>query len=94
MEFNRYSTSTNLSTATINQEKNSLILDELMIDRIMSLQFNQFIKTTENKIPWAKLNYETKQVVLDVNDVSKFHTNIFSTDIFKNAVNQLIQESQ
>jgi hypothetical protein len=92
IDFNRYQTSQQLMTIFINENENSLIFDELMIDPNVAIPFNDFVNNTNNKIPWAALNSNNNYFILDAKDPQYFKTNIFNSDDFRNAVLSVVND--
>jgi hypothetical protein len=74
----------------INELKNDLNLDELMLDPVTALDFPAFAENTEAGIPYAALSHEEKWFVLEAEDTDKVKTNLFDTDAFRAAVEAVI----
>lgn len=91
-DFERYENATYSSKAIFNEGLNSFILDELAIDIKHKESFSDFVETSKNKIPFGTLDWKEKHMVIDYSGSLK--TNIFDTDLFKEAVLKIIQEKQ
>jgi hypothetical protein len=74
----------------INEDKDDINIDELMIDGTTAITFETFVLNTMIRIPWAGLNYLEKWFVFEAQDVNKVKTNLFDTDEFKAAVEAVI----
>lgn len=93
--FKRFSRSIFANVAEFNlNPDNSFMLDELMIDSAVSENFDDFAKSTDDKIPFGNLDYKKDYFILDVKDLDNFKTNIFDSEIFKNAVKNIIEEEK
>ncbi len=89
-EFKRFSSGTYESTAVFNENLNSFILDELLIDKLHKERFTDFAEGSENKIPFASLDWRNKYMIIDHSGELK--TNLFDSELFKDAVKKIIQE--
>ena len=91
-DFERYEKNIQDVNAVFNENLNSFILDELMIDNSHNELFSEFCESTRNKIPFAGLDYREKFMVFDYDGSLK--SNIFESEDFKDAVRTLIQEDK
>lgn len=91
VDFSRYSASQTSGIAVFNKEMNSFCLDELYIDTVAE-DFEMFVTSSLNKIPWGTLDYTKKHFIIDAADLRDFHTNLFDSDIFKQKVLEIISE--
>ena len=97
--FARYSTSADDIVVQLNQTMTSIIIDELYIDEVVELSVD-FLNSTNNRIPWAKLNYSEDWFIFDAKNPSKVKSNILdyfkqqllASNEFKTAVENIIGE--
>lgn len=54
----------------------TLLLDELLVDTTTIIDDESFYKSTEDRIPWAALDFNDNPIVLDVDDVNNVKGNI------------------
>ena len=54
----------------------TLLVDELLVDTTTVIDDESFYKSTEDRIPWAALDFNDKPIVLDANDVDNVKGNI------------------
>lgn len=64
----------------------SIQLDEMMIDTTVALDFESFIQSSQDKVPWGTLDYLERHLILDAHDPNNIKGNIFSGKSFKDAV--------
>jgi hypothetical protein len=75
---------------TINENLKEFNLDELSVIAGAAETYGVFSQNTENRIPYAALDYTQKHAVIMVDDPDKFWTNIFDGGRFKAAVQAVI----
>ncbi|MDR1230174.1 MAG: hypothetical protein LBK61_02110 [Spirochaetaceae bacterium] len=75
---------------TINENMEEFNLDELSVIAGAAADFGAFSQNTENRIPYAALDYTQKHAVIMVDDPDKFWTNMFDGSQFKAAVRAAI----
>lgn len=90
--FDRYALSAEALDVTLNNGRNSFILDELLIDTTVAEDIDMFYEHTVNRIPWAALDKSEDYFILSAANKTNFKTNIFDTDIFKAKVLEIINE--
>jgi hypothetical protein len=90
VDFNRRNTAANDFSFEINHDKNRINLDELLIDGTTAITQEQFVKNTQLKLPWAKLPYDEDWLILEASRIDKVKTNLFETEVFKQAVLDII----
>lgn len=71
---------------------NSIQLDEMMVDTTIPLDFESFVQSTQDKVPWGTLDYLERHLILDAQDPDNIKGNLFSGKSFKDAVAQAINE--
>ena len=54
----------------------TLLVDELLVDTTTVIDDESFYKSTEDRIPWAALDFNDKPIVLDANNVDNVKGNI------------------
>jgi hypothetical protein len=74
----------------LNEELDRFNLDELSIVAGTAENYEEFSENTENRVPYAALDYQQKYAVVMVDDPQKLRTNIFESDQFKEAVQAII----
>lgn len=90
VEFPRYSKGVSDTEVILNGTQNTFVLDELMIDTTTAENFLDFAENTIKRIPWAALDFENKQFVLEVDNLI---TNIFdSGSPFETRVKEIIAQ--
>jgi hypothetical protein len=77
-------------TMLINELLDALNIDELYIDPVTALDFSDFAENTEARIPYAALNHEESWLILEAEDLNKVKTNLFDTDVFRTAVEAVV----
>jgi hypothetical protein len=77
-------------TILINELLDALNIDELFIDPVTALNFSDFAKNTEWRIPYAALNHEEPWLILEAEDLEKVKTNLFDTNVFRSAVKAVV----
>lgn len=88
--FNRLEASGTLNV-TLNESKNSYMLDELLIDTTAAEDKAVFFDNTEKRIPFGSLDYEQNWFILSAKDPAKIKTNIFDSQVFQDAVNGVLR---
>lgn len=91
-EFTRYASHNIALNISMNPEKNSFLLDELMVDTATVESGNDFSAHTLSRIPWGALDKENDNFVLTAKDTANIKTNLFDTDAFKEKVLEIINE--
>lgn len=71
---------------------NSIQLDEMMVDTTVPLDFDSFLQSTQDKVPWGTLDYLERHLIIDAHDPDNVKGNLFSGKTFKDAVAQAINE--
>jgi hypothetical protein len=92
IDFNRKSTLSNDFSFFINPDKNRINIDELLIDGATVITQEQFVENTQVSLPWAKLPYDEDWLILEAADIEKVKTNLFKTEIFRQAVLGVIND--
>ena len=64
----------------------SIQLDEMMVDTTTSLDFESFLQSSQDKVPWGTLDYQERHMILDAHDPDNIKGNLFSGKSFKDAV--------
>lgn len=70
----------------INSTLGQFLVDELFVDATVAETESAFIANTTAKKPWAKLSDEHDWFVLDAKDPAYIKTNIFESQVFRDAV--------
>lgn len=90
VEFPRYSKGVSDTEVILNGTQNTFVLDELMIDTTTAELFEDFADNTIKRIPWAALDRQNKQLILEADN---FITNIFDPGSpFESRVKQIITQ--
>lgn len=90
VEFPRYSQGVSDTEVILNGTQNTFVLDELMIDTTTAENFLDFAENTIKRIPWAALDRQNKQLILEADN---FITNIFDPGSpFESRVKQIIRQ--
>ena len=90
VEFPRYSKGVSDTEVILNGTQNTFVLDELMIDTTTAENFLDFAENTIKRIPWAALDRQNKQLILEADN---FITNIFDPGSpFESRVKQIITQ--
>ncbi|MCQ2594813.1 MAG: hypothetical protein MJ196_06070 [Treponemataceae bacterium] len=79
-------------SVSLSENKNSFMLDELLIDTAAALDKQTFFENAVKRIPYGTLDESQKWFVLSAHDVNKVKTNLFDTPNFKAAVEAIIAE--
>jgi hypothetical protein len=77
----------------LNEELERFNLDELSIVGGTAETYERFAENTENRVPYAALDYQQKYAVVMVDDPQKLRTNIFESEQFREAVQAIINGS-
>jgi len=77
----------------INEDYALFNLDELSLIAGAAQTFQAFLENTENRAPYAALDYTQKYAVIMVDDPQKLRTNIFESNQFREAVQAIINET-
>jgi hypothetical protein len=78
----KHSQAAQLMTLEINEDEDTLNLDELSFDGSVALSFDDFLAVNESRVPYAALDHEEPWAVLEVRDTEKVKTNLFETEEF------------
>lgn len=92
--FNRYNTAPATATATLNGNKMSFQLDELLVDTTVARVFDDFVEGTHDRIPWGKLDHKKKHFILNADDADSVTGNVFSSKAFEQAVQKIIDKNK
>lgn len=92
--FNRYNTAPATATATLNGNKMSFLLDELLVDTTVARDFDDFVEGTHDRIPWGKLDHKKKHFILNADDADNVAGNVFSSKAFEQAVQKIIDKNK
>jgi hypothetical protein len=92
VDFNRRNTTPNDFHFEINHDKNRLNLDELLIDGTTVITQEQFLDNSQKRLPWAKLPFTEKWLILEAADIEKVKTNLFETETFRQAVLSILSD--
>lgn len=93
LDFNRFSSATEPATVSLNETKNSFILDEFLIDPVTAETLEDFAATTNNKVPFGSLDWRQQWFIVDAHDTHNLRTNLFDSEAFASAVKKIIQET-
>lgn len=91
--FNRAEFSGALSVS-LSENKNSFMLDELLIDTTAALTKEEFFSNTTKRIPFGTLDETQNWFILSAHDINKVKTNLFDTPNFKEAVEAILAEHE
>lgn len=89
--FDRVEFSGNLSVS-LNENKNSFMLDELLVDTTTAEDKAAFKINTDKRIPFGSLNSDENWFILSAHDTQKVKTNLFETDAFTEAVEGILSD--
>ena len=78
-------------TVTLNESKNSYMLDELLVDTTAAEDKAVFFDNTTKRIPFGSLDYSQNWFVLTAKDPEKLKTNIFDSSVFTDAVDSVLR---
>ena len=92
-EFDRAETSGQLSIL-LNQNKTSVIIDELLIDTTTAATVADFAERTQKRIPFGTLAENENWFLLLADNPEKIKTNIFEASQFKTAVEAILREHE
>jgi hypothetical protein len=81
-----YQTTGDESDIIINEDRGTVNIDELTIDRFAALTIASFISNTTAHIPYAGLDYTQKWAVLMFDNPNRVVTNLFESEQFRMAV--------
>jgi hypothetical protein len=70
----------------INSTLGQFLVDEVLVDAMTAETDTAFIANTTARKPWAKLSDDTDWFVVDLKDPANFKTNMFESQVFKDAV--------
>ena len=93
--FDRFSAAAAEVSLVINDDPGkSVCVDELMIDITAAESFESFAQSTIDRIPWGALDKDGKHFILDYDAQGTFHTNLFDSPAFREAVKKIIAEEE
>lgn len=93
--FDRFSKADAAVSLVINDDpEKSICVDELMIDITAAESFESFAQSTIDRIPWGALDKDGKHFILDYDAQGTFHTNLFDSPAFREAVKKIIAEEE
>jgi hypothetical protein len=75
---------------TMNEGQAEFNIDEFSINPGTAINFNGFSENTDNRIPYAALDYRQKWFVLEAQDPALIKTNLFESEHFRTAVQAVI----
>jgi hypothetical protein len=81
-----YQTTEEESDVIVNEGRETVNIDELMIDRSVALEIAAFISNTTIRLPYAGLDHTKKWAVLMFDNPNRIATNLFESEQFKTAV--------
>jgi hypothetical protein len=90
IDFVRRSRSAHPMSFEFNRGKTLFNIDELFFDASAEVDFAAFCENTDERIPYAALDYKEKWFVLEAQDTAKVKTNLFETAQFRAAVQAVI----
>ena len=93
VNFNRMESSGQLNIL-LNQNKTSVIIDELMIDTTTAATVADFAERTQKRIPFGTLAEDENWFLLLADNPEKIKTNIFEAPQFKTAVEAILREHE
>ena len=89
-DFNRRENSGAL-TILMNENKTSVIIDELLIDNTEAIAYADFSERTQKRIPFGTLAENENWFILTAADPQKIKTNLFDAPQFTAAVEAILQ---
>ena len=92
--FPSQSGSTSNNSIDINETVGLFIIDEFMVDPVTAENNALFKTITRERIPWGSLDYQKKWTIFDVADPAYFKSNIFQSQDFKDAVQEIITNEE
>lgn len=78
-------------TINLNQNKTSVIIDELMIDTTTAATFANFLERTQKRIPFGTLAESDNWFILTARNPEKIKTNLFEAPQFVEAVEAVLR---
>ena len=93
VNFNRSELSGRLNIL-LNQNKTSVIIDELLIDTTTAATIADFAERTAKRIPFGTLAEDENWYLLLADNPEKIKTNIFEAPQFKTAVEAILREHE
>ena len=93
VNFNRMESSGQLNIL-LNQNKTSVIIDELLIDTTTAATVADFAERTAKRIPFGTLAEDENWFLLLADNPEKIKTNIFEASQFKTAVEAILREHE
>lgn len=87
--FDRVEFSGNLNVS-LSENKNSFMLDELLIDTTTAETKAAFFENTSKRAPFGTLDETQNWFILAAHDTAKVKTNLFDTQVFEDAVNAIL----
>jgi len=91
--FNKHFQENQNAAAIINEDRNEINIDELVIDRVEALRLAAFTENTAKRIPYGALDYNKKWAVLMFDNPNRIVTNLFESEQFKAAVKAAIHSA-
>jgi len=92
-DFDRMESSGQLNFM-LNQNKTSVIIDELLIDTTTAATIADFAERTQKRIPFGTLAEDENLFLLLADNPEKVKTNIFEAPQFKTAVEEILREHE
>jgi hypothetical protein len=75
----------------INPTESIFLIDEVLVDATAAESAAQFYRNTQLRRPWGKLDDAQAWTILDVKDIEHFKTNIFQSQDFISAIEDILQ---
>ena len=89
--FDRVEFSGSLSVS-LSENKNSFMLDELLVDTTAAETKEAFFNNTDKRVPFGTLDETQNWFILSAQDTTKVKTNLFETTVFKDAVDSILTD--
>jgi hypothetical protein len=94
IDFEKRSGTAQLMSFTLNAGMSEFNVDELLVDSTSLVEFTVFSENTGNRVPYGNLNYLEKWFVLEAQDPNKVRTNLYDSEQFREAVEEIIDSKK
>jgi hypothetical protein len=92
IDFERHSHTAETFDFEINEEEDEINIDEVSLFSGTAPEFADFAENSGERVPYAALDYRENWFILEARDTAKVKTNLFETDLFKDAVRAVLAE--
>jgi hypothetical protein len=92
IDFERHSHTAETFDFEINEEEDEVNIDEVSLFSGTAPGFADFAENSAERVPYAALDYRENWFILEAGDTAKVKTNLFETNLFKDAVRAVLAE--